>query len=527
MKAYKKAVVYVLTGIAAVSTAGCIATYLMYASERQKAEELAVQLAALGEQEKRTAVMQSMNAQMEEIATQQQRISEEQREEAVQQTIIANEMRENAEEQQRQAEEERRNAQEAERRAVEASNVAKNQRQIAEQRQHQAEYSRRVADTLSYLSMARSLASVATTQYQTGNKELASLLSYAAYNFTKRYHGDVYHMAIYQSLSITSESSSKWAMGKGAIMKEVNMDDGSILTVSKYGELMSHKRNRKGLKSRTILSDSRYDFRDLYVDAQGCFYALSNTGHMLIGKDGHVTVLTIEGATRPFRIFSHEKNKLVITAEKSVHVYDIATKTMKKTISLPFRTTIGGEDINHIYLFSETGKMYDIGNDGTHLQERKLPFKAIIMSYTYSIENGIEAFGTVDGAIYLIDKKKKISKLIGHSSRVSRVKFDGHQLFSSSYDGTIKFWNFQSAKIEPITILNTNQWVISFVFDKTKKFIYTGDNKGNFTETLISPELMADKIHGNMKRNLTKQEWEYYIGKNIPYESFVGKEGKR
>jgi hypothetical protein len=39
---------------------------------------------------------------------------------------------------------------------------------------------------------------------------------------------------------------------------------------------------------------------------------------------------------------------------------------------------------------------------------------------------------------------------------------------------------------------------------------------------------MVDVLKKKLKRNLTAEEWNYYIGKNVPYEVFInGKEAKR
>jgi uncharacterized protein HemX len=87
-------------GIAAL---GCCALALVvgivwtmhtrYEKEQVKVKELEQQLTILSKKEKESAVMQSVNAQMEELATQQRIISEEQRDEAEQQARIANDMR--------------------------------------------------------------------------------------------------------------------------------------------------------------------------------------------------------------------------------------------------------------------------------------------------------------------------------------------------------------------------------------------------------------------------------------------------
>jgi hypothetical protein len=35
---------------------------------------------------------------------------------------------------------------------------------------------------------------------------------------------------------------------------------------------------------------------------------------------------------------------------------------------------------------------------------------------------------------------------------------------------------------------------------------------------------MVLKLKSLLKRNLTREEWNFYIGQNIPYETFIGKE---
>ena len=46
------------------------------------------------------------------------------------------------------------------------------------------------------------------------------------------------------------------------------------------------------------------------------------------------------------------------------------------------------------------------------------------------------------------------------------------------------------------------------------------------TAVIISVPIMVDIIRKKLKRNLTTEEWNYYIGPNVPYESLVGNRGK-
>ena len=493
-----------------------------YAEEKAKVMELENRLATLSLQEKQSAVMQSVNAQMEEIANQQRIISDEQRDEAEQQSRIANEMRQHAEQ-------ERQNAQEAEKRALEASEVAKGQRVIAENERVQAEFSKRVADTLSYIAMARSIGNVAITQQRTGNKQLAALLAYASYIFTNRYHGDVYHPSIYEAMTLTSGTQRRWSIANGSIMKTLIIPGStSFISISTYGEIMRHTKVNDNLKTSTVYSNKDLDFRDIYINKERTFYAVSHTGQLVVSKEnGKVHVVNIDGAIHPFRIFTIKEDELIVTAEQSVHIIDARTLRPIRTLPLGFKTAIAGWKNGQIVLFDRSGNMYLLNKDISKAVKQPLPFKGRVMSYNYNSQTKQQAFGMYDGTIYYFEPSGKMHKLVGHNSRVSRINYDKTRLYSSSYDGTVKFWNISSEKIEPINIINSRQWIISLSFDLTKKFVWTGDQNGNLTETMIDVAEMAKRVKANLKRNLTREEWNYYIGKNILYETFIGKEATR
>lgn len=493
-----------------------------YSKEQEKVKELESQLAILTQKEKEGAVMQSINSQMEEIAIQQRIISEEQREEAEQQSRIANDMRQHAEQ-------ERQNAQEAEKRALEAQENAEGQRKIAERQRFQAENSKRIADTLSYIAMARNLGSVAITQQKTGNKELASLLAYASYVFTKRYNSDVYHPAIYEAMTLVSGAQRKWAVAHGLIFKTLIMPGtSSFLSISTYGEILKHTLVKGNLQTSTVYTNNLYDFRDIYINKERTFYAVSHTGHLVVSKEnGRVHVVPIDGAIHPFRIFNFKEGEIIVTAEQSVHVIDARTLKTIRTLSLPFKTGVAGNKAGQIALFDQAGNMYLLDKGITKFTRQSLPFKGRVMSYNYHSNYNQQAFGMYDGTIYYFEPSGKMHKFVGHNSRVSRINYDRTRLYSTSYDGTVKFWNISSEKIVPINIINSRQWLISLSFDTTKKYIWTGDQNGNLTETLIDVAEMAKRVKASLKRNLTQEEWNYYIGKNIPYEKFYGKEAQR
>ena len=519
-KIYKIGSAFVSICFTAAIAGGLWYMHESYSEEQAKVLELKKQLAILTKKEKESAVMQSVNAQMEEIANQQRIISDEQREEAEEQSRIANDMRQHAEQ-------ERQNALEAEKRAVSASRVAQEERAIAENQRMQAEHSKRVADTLSYIAMARNVGNAAITQQRSGNQELASLLAYASYIYTVRYNADTYHPSIYEALMLTSGGQRKWAVAHGSIMKTAIIPGtNSFVSISTYGEILRHTHTKDNLQTQTLFRDNSLDMRDIYINKERTFYAVSHTGHLIACKEnGKPHIVDIEGAVRPYRIFVAKPGELIITAEQSIHVVDANTLSPIKTLLLNFKTSIAGWNGGHIVVFdNQTGDMYEVDKDVTKVTKRHLPFKGRVMSFNGNTKMKEQIFGMYDGTVNVLTNDGKVRKLIGHRSRVSRINYDKNRIYTSSYDGTVRYWNLKNDKTEPITILNSRQWIISLSFDTSRHYIWTGDQNGNLTETLIDIPDMAARLKAKIKRNLTREEWNYYIGNNVPYETFIGKE---
>jgi hypothetical protein len=500
-----------------------------YTTQKEK-EELQAIVASLQKQEMKSSVLQSVSKQMEEIAYQQKAISDEQREEALQQTKIANEMREQSEVERQNAIAAKKVAMESEKKALDAFDQAEQQRQMAEHQRLQAELSKRVADTLSYVALGRSLGSLAITQYRVGNKDLATLLSYAAYYFTNKYNGDIYNPMVYQALSLASQSRREWSKHSGATMNVdfISKDDNKFVTVSNYGEMIQHELAGNDLKSTTLFENSDFDFRDVYANEKtGISYALSRTGQLVVNTSKGIEIQELKGLVRPFKLSALGENTLIV-AENAMALYDIKQNKVVAIRPLSFRPSYVSKTDKMPVMFDNSGKMhYVITIDS--LVTKKVPVPGRVSAYNISQSGNREAFGMDDGTLFVVNKRGAVQRLVGHRSRISKLRFYNHRLYSSSFDGTLNFWELNLEKPEPMTLYSGNCWIMHFAFDKSRSHVWIGDQKGNVAEVLVSVPVMVERIR-KMKamRNLTESEWIYYIGRNIPYVSFLtGKEVKR
>jgi len=516
----------IITGCAGLLLAGLAAAgFLGWQSEHKKVEDLQAQIDTLKMQEMRSTVMRSVSRQMEEIANEQREISDEKREEALQQTRVANEMRQRSEIERMNAIEAERNAVAQEKKAREASNIAENQRQIAEHQRIQAEFSKRQADTLSYIALGRSLGSISTIQAQAGNDEMANMLCYASYLYTSRYKGDIYYPAVFQALMQSSQSVMSWTEHTGAVMNLEFMPglDNRLISVSNYGEILLSERQGIRLQTTQLFKDSRYDFRDVDIDgASGSIYSVSRTGHLVIIEQDLKTVKIhdLNNIGPPMRLHTLNDKNILAVGENGIALIDTKRKIVRNTHQLPFRAIGSARKDGQVVIFDDHGMMHVMkGLD--QFSTEKVPATGKVTAFSNSKELGIEAYGMSDGTIWIVDKKGKLNKLIGHRSRVSKVQIRGNLLYSSSYDGSVKLWIPTNDKVEPMTLLETGNWIMHFDFDSTGKTFWMGDIKGNLTAVNISVPLMVEVIRKKIKRNLTTEEWNYYIGQEVPYEKFI------
>ena len=493
----------------------CVGLYLKYDQEQQKTSELEAELASLTAKEKRTAVMQSINAQMEEIANQQWKISDEQRKQAEEQTEVANEQR-------KQAEIERQNALVAEQHAVEASKIADNQRSIAEKERIQAEHSKRIADTLSYINLGRTLAGMAVKQLENDNNELACLLAYASYLFTDRYKGDIYNPTVYQALTSMSQSLHSWVRHKGDVMNIDFFSADHLVSASTYGEIMEHHIKNENLTTKTLFSNNKFDFRDILIK-NDVIYAVSRSGHVVIKDKEGIHTVQLDQLKNPLGITLMGEDLLLVIGERGMLQLDPKTYKVVKYKDLPFKVVFYTR-YDYAPAFFDNQRRMHIVRTMEKLETTKVDLPGQVTAFASSKNTQTKAYGMMDGSLYFVDGKGKTTKLMGHRSRVTKIKINGWQLYSSSYDGSVQLYMADKAKIEPIELFSIDGWILNFTFDKQKYNIWTADQNGRLTEAFISVPLMVVKLKSLLKRNLTKEEWNFYIGQHIPYEPFIGKE---
>ena len=90
----------------------------------------------------------------------------------------------------------------------------------------------------------------------------------------------------------------------------------------------------------------------------------------------------------------------------------------------------------------------------------------------------------------------------------------------------MNLWIADQEKVVPMTMVETGNWIMHFTYEASKNTFWMGDVKGNLIYVNISVPAMVETIRKKLKRNLTPDEWNFYIGQDVPYEPFIGLPGK-
>lgn len=509
---------------------GCLAGLLVLSvgaglyqrhADAERISELESQLASLREQEKQSAIDRRVSKQLEEIAFGQQTLAEERSQEAIRQSEIAREMTARSETERQKAIEAQASAESSAAEAMNAYQMAEHQRQEADEQRRQAEHAKQVADTMNYVSLGRTLGSQSYAISQAGDTELGNILAYASYYYTSRYGGDLFAPAVFQALTQSAGGRSNWSIHNGSIAcTAVSPKDHHLLTVSTYGELYRHTMQGGAKQTTRLLSDRNYCFRDGFAAPNGTDYAISHTGYLVVADGSQLRSVFVGGA-KPFSLQGmNDGRQLLIVGENSITLLDVATNTIIGTRVLDFHVGATGSLGGKPLLFDKSGNMHQVGSLDDITTE-KIPVWGQVTAFAHSADGRLRAYGMADGTIWLTGGAGTTYKLVGHLSQVTKLQFDGPRLYSSSYDGKLLFWLTNEAQMKPITLFQSNSWLTDFTFSADKNYIWTGQYNGTLTEYLVSMPMIAERLRHNVKRNLTQEEWNYYVGKGIPYAAFA------
>ncbi len=569
-----------IVALAATALISSGATYWFCASNYEtQLQEAHDKIAALQETERNALVTKRISEQMEDIAFEQKTLSDRQRARAEEQSRIADIER-------GKAEMERSLAQKAEREALFSARQADSMRLVAETESEramvhalQAHQARAQADTLYYISLARSLAQNSTVQLNSGNRELAALLSYSGWYFNDIYGGNPYKQDIFTALLKTAPDAQSNVCHLTGNVRSLLLFGGPIaadedlendiswkhgmdapkavrpfIAVTDYGEVVrvniNDSDNGNDYDFTPLFSDNSHIFRAaclmrdrLYLlDTRGCIMSLdaygNRTDNSKVGQQTKPIILN-ETAQKKSKIknsgfsplspdtWMHLKDlrdgMLVAAGRRQVAWIDPANGNIVKAYQTNNDITTLGVSDDLLFIFCHNGEVLAFDGQRQPVNNMlQIPKSYDVTSYYFQKDNNCHYLGTENGDIYVCDRTGKyLATLIGHSGRITSIDQYASQLVTSSYDKNICIWDIAdfTALMTPIKI-GFNQWPLCFAYDKPARTLRVGLANGDIETVRISISNNTESTHRSITREFTPQEWNYYIGANVPFVNF-------
>jgi WD40 repeat protein/energy-coupling factor transporter ATP-binding protein EcfA2 len=195
------------------------------------------------------------------------------------------------------------------------------------------------------------------------------------------------------------------------------------------------------------------------------------------------------------------------------------------------------EKINSIVINPKGTIMAGAGNDGS------LFFWDLKNNYAekvfYKNNKGLTAVGfTRDGKNVVIgdlaglvrmittDGAQRGGPLSGHTSGIEQIVFNhaGTFMATASNDKTVRLWNLDDLKKQPMVLSGHADWVRTAVYSADDEQLFAGmhSNAEKTEETIhawpTKIETMSELLCQYLKRNLTEDDWETYVDVQLKYE---------
>jgi len=510
------------------------------------------ELQVQAEKEFQRAETQRMLAEQKTIEAQEQsELAEKAAEEAREQRALAEDQSKIAEEQRLQAE---RNAREATRQAALATrnlseanrqrSIALNNEKEANVQREQAENARVEAFQRRMLSTAKSM-SVKSLQATT-DTDLRALLAYQAYIFNERFNGpandvDIY-TGLYQSMKSLLGDTYNVYKGHSEAVRTVVFIPGSSSFISAGSEgsilkwdMSDPEKNFSTItRGRNIIETIRVS-----PDGKKLFCAENRNGILVFNIENPqqqpATLVGTDANIRAIAMSPDNRTMFTTGLNNTIEYWNLDTGS-----SLLFANP--GNRVNAIAL-SPDGILLASGTRDGKLTVWRTKSETIstdiyndpanpVQSLAFSPDFKYLAAGNMNGdiKIFRADNFNLVRILSGHEARITDLGFspDGQILASSSYDSNVLFWNMNDLTSPPVIFSDHSGFAFSVTFNSTGDYMVSGSSEGDkLISRPVYSKMLADQICNLVTRDMNNEEWNTYVGDDIPYEETCNKPQKK
>ena len=251
--------------------------------------------------------------------------------------------------------------------------------------------------------------------------------------------------------------------------------------------------------------------------------------------------VSLPGTHKPWRsIFSPDEKQVLITGSEGIYRWNSSTPTQAAELFIPTDNHMFGlisrPDRPQLAASGFGGSIFikDLSNVDAPPAELKGHTPAGSRTLDYSADGRYLASGGQDGSVRLWDPEspQTPSTVIGyHDDAITRIRFspDGKTLASTGLDRQVRIWNLQDRDALPIVLSGFDGPIYGLDYHPDgHQLVAAGlvgaDGAGvkvwDLTHPLnhLSTAHIADTLCGKVRRNLSLEEWNNFVGDAIPYE---------
>ncbi len=499
-------------------------------TEAEKAEKL-----ALEESVRANANEKKANDNLIE-ANKQKAAADIARDKANKAAIAAQIERDNAVEQRRLAIEATGRAQRAEANARDKEQIAIDKGEEARKAEALAQKEKENADKLRYLALSKALAIKATKNIP--DSQLKGLLARQGYNFNVQHAGpsfnsDIYD-GVYKALAQFNDVSTKSLQGHSQQVNVVinnGSSDKGVFSADSEGKILQWSVKNGQAHADTIIGARLgYNTKDLTGDPKGN-WLIASGDYPTINGSTFISYFNLKnntekklegfkGVIQNIVLLPSEKEILVLQENgKDIVKYNLTTNTVSPFIkpsvkinhlalSANGKLLVGGANNGKVFIWEITN-----GNKEQVIYETK---GDAITSVRFSPNGRYLAAGNREGLVTIIEPVtgaivRRFSEI---QAQINDVEFspNGKFLAVASLDGTLRVWNMDDLKLQPLVLSGYTDWAAALDFTTDGEFLLGGGfANGEVRVWPIDITQMAEKLCTHITRNMTDDEWEIYV----------------
>jgi energy-coupling factor transporter ATP-binding protein EcfA2 len=415
-------------------------------------------------------------------------------------------------------------------RATQQQQEALRQKQLAEQKskealdqKQKAETSQSEATRLRMLSISQNIAFKSIQQKE--DPQLAALLAKQAYQMAKDNEGNMNDQQLYNAVYTASQkidpAFKPIVIREGEEIDALNFNGKNIGALLNSGLLKTYSTSNFAVANQFKLTSLLSTVNTSYFNESGNFTA--------IGMDNNVAaIFDLKNPNQPHNLIGHtgliravaftDDASTIATGGRDSSVIIWKNYSISKKIKMTARVKAlsFNHDHSQLYIGTEDGvvSQYTIGGSD------KEQFAGISNSRVQSIQcssNGkLIVVGYSNGVVQLLNNAGKNTRTLNESGSVDFINIDESNdvLVIGTANKIVHIYRLSDLSQKPIE-LNCNSSIKAISIHKGE-FIYVACADKTIKMYPIKTSWFEKIFATNIKRDFTKEEWNTYIGADVP-----------